>query len=155
MVEKVADRTAGGVSQGLKPVSLSGPRDRLNDDKSPVSRVRKHIDDRVSGLINDLEQDDIAPTAAARLACADILVSVEAECLSPDPLPCPAITTSGDGSLHCQWHERTHRVFLSVDASGLARLFTAEVIVGRTMNSRTITNPSPAQMADALRLLGS
>src|SRR5580658_5770262 len=151
MAEKVVAHAASSITtQNTRVVGSESVR-RASAD-SP-SAVRRYIAERVLGLTNDLDQDDIAPTAAAQTACADLLESVETECWNFGTMPLPGVTTSGDGSMHCQWSAGGHRAYLSVDPKGLVRLFTAETVDQRTTDSRTITNPTPYQLASALHWL--
>ena len=100
-----------------------------------------------------LEEDDVAPTPKARVACSRLFGAVDSLWPALVRPPRPHTCAPGHGDISLEWSEGDRRLIVTVLSDGLVRLFCATVKDQRPTDARTISQPSPEETLGALQWL--
>jgi hypothetical protein len=107
---------------------------------SETSAAARYIRNRIERLVREVEEGDIAPSAAAVVAAEQSLI-VLAEWDS-DAFGRPNVTTIGDGDILFEWRGIQRDVLIFIAADGHMRIHSIEMKRGAISCQGHVDNPT-------------
>jgi hypothetical protein len=102
-------------------------------------------------LAEDLFDDEVPPSDRAVKEGVARLMAAATRFSSPSEFPMPQLTTSGDGSLTCEWPGATKRIVLFVSRDGEPRLSTYERTSDGDLRVDDVPKPSGLDLERLIR----
>jgi hypothetical protein len=97
---------------------------------------------RLAHLTQDLEEEELPPTAGAQLACLDLLAAAATAIAPPHTFPFPHLNTAGEGDLSCEWRGGNRVVVAAISPEGQVSLYRYEMCNGRAMEREALPRPT-------------
>ena len=118
-----------------------------------ISTIEERLALLLASLAEDVEPDEEAPTEAAQAALRRLLVEGAAQTEDGLPFRFPAISTSGQGELSCQWRCEEKTVLLLVGPEGQSALHWMRLKNRRVVQTHSTPEPGPGEIAEVMRCL--